>query len=97
MRDRTCTVLILFAIVACIICVYAKGQTETQTEQQKEPEVAAVKDLVINTQEQCREGVVTVYKGEELLYAVVGRVKIVNDGKNGETIGIIVYMDGDQE
>ena len=62
--------------------------------QQEEPQpVKQPRDIVIDIPETCKTGVIEVYEDGELDFGYEGTIDIVNDGKDGEPIRIVVDVD----
>lgn len=56
----------------------------------RQEEVIEPKDLVINIPEPCEYGSIDVYDEHVEEFSYAGKIEIVNDGKNGKPIKIVV-------
>lgn len=62
--------------------------------QQEEPQpVKQPRDIVIDIPDPCKTGVIEAYENGELDFGYEGTIDIVNDGKDGEPIRIVVDVD----
>ena len=80
MKKRLINTLIVAATILLVGC-----QVETTEEPVKQP-----RDIVIDIPEPCKTGVIEVYENGELDFGYEGTIDIVNDGKDGEPIRIVV-------
>ncbi|MCM1220823.1 MAG: hypothetical protein NC548_40680 [Lachnospiraceae bacterium] len=87
-----CVILLLVYIAAVILFLlliwYRGQQAEPKTggaavQRQAEP-------LVIETQEPATEGSITIYTPDGMVYGYFGEIDIVNDGKDGSQIDIVL-------
>lgn len=53
-----------------------------------------VRNLVINIPEPCKQGSLTIGKNDDILYAYLGEIKIINDGNDGNPIEIFIEYPG---
>ncbi len=83
MKKRLINTLIVAVMILLVGC-----QVETTEEPVKQP-----RDIVIDIPEPCKTGVVEVYDNGELDFGYEGTIDIVNDGKDGEPIRIVVDVD----
>ncbi len=83
MKKRLINTLIVAATILLVGC-----QVETTEEPVKQP-----RDIVIDIPEPCKTGVIEVYDNGELDFGYEGTIDIVNDGKDGEPIRIVVDVD----
>lgn len=75
--------LINVLIVAVMLVLF--GCQREEVEPVKQP-----RDIVIDIPEPCKTGVIEVYENGELDFGYEGTIDIVNDGKDGEPIRIVV-------
>ncbi len=83
MKKRLINTLIVAVMILLVGC-----QVETTEEPVKQP-----RDIVIDIPEPCKTGVIEVYDNGELDFGYEGTIDIVNDGKDGEPIRIVVDVD----
>lgn len=80
---------ILTLIAMIFLFLLSSCGRDCQQEETVEP-----KDLVINIPEPCEYGSVDVYDEHVEEFSYTGKVEIVNDGKNGKPIKIVVDVQG---
>lgn len=83
---------ILTLIAMIFLLLLSSCGRDCQQEETVEP-----KDLVINVPEPCEYGSVYVYDEHVEEFSYTGKVEIVNDGKNGKPIKIVVDVQGEDD
>ena len=63
----------------------------------RQEEAIEPKDLVINIPEPCEYGSIDVYDEHVEEFSYAGKIEIVNDGKNGKPIKIVVDVQGEDD
>lgn len=77
----------VFAIGICAVMISALIGHQMMA---KEPE-----NLVINIPDQCKTGTLTVESESETLFEYAGEIEIINDGKDGKPISIMIHIEDD--
>lgn len=82
MKKRLISVLIVAVTLLLVGCQTEEPQPEIQP-----------RDIVIDIPDPCKTGVIEVYENGELDFGYEGTINILNDGKDGEPIRIVVDVD----
>lgn len=79
--------LLILLIISVSIAVGGSARKESENVDTGEQKPVP---LVISIPKPCHKGMLTVYGKGEVLYQYGGEIKIVNDGRNGEDIEIVI-------
>lgn len=92
-KKITAVLMIIFLLAAITVSVAVRSHEEKPIEQ----EHPQPQKLVIATPKPCTKGSLTIYGQGEVQYQYSGEIQLVNDGKNGEDIEVIVEYPDDWE
>lgn len=78
------------SVIAITICAVVISALIGHQMMAKEPE-----NLVINIPDPCTTGTLTVESESETLFEYAGTIEIINDGKDGKPISIMIHIKDD--
>lgn len=78
------------SVIAIGICAVIISALIGNQMMAKEPE-----NLVINIPDPCKTGTLTVESESETLFEYAGEIEIINDGKDGKPISIMINIEDD--
>lgn len=92
-KKTTAVLAVIFFLAAMAVPAAVRSYEEKPIEQER----SQPQKLVITTPKPCTKGSLTIYGQGEVQYQYSGEIQLVNDGKNGEDIEVIVEYPDDWE